>query len=512
MRRRTFVGSALAAGAMPPLALPQGPQPLAEPHFPSRLHQFVWRNWEVANLDRMAQVVKATPEQLRALGEAMGLPPKPQLSGDQLRRIYISVIRQNWHLLPNEQLIALLGWTHEKFEFTLKEDDFLDHKLGPKPACEPVTYHEPTAEERRRAAEMRRTVQSALGKDLTAPGEPAFHFVERLSSMQFEPRRISSARAAEEQVDLTDWRVEASPGVEPRVAERLTEYLRTAMRANPGSRGGLSLRIEPSAQERFAAEFAQGKGQLTGTSLGSLMQAIYWLQHQMESSGGPFLHERHFERRLPGPALSLLVLRALRRSRCSNPTSIPFPDGYLEKLAHVGINGVWMQCVLSTMAPSPRPFRNSERRRRSGWQICASWSPRAKRSGMKIYLYINEPRSHAGRIFPQPARRSAAPNRAASMPCAPRPAGASRLDLRQPGARLPACAGAGRRVLHHDVGEPDQLLLQIPSRNLPALLERTVGTTSAKWSRLSAPASAVPARLPSDRLGLGLARGSLPRT
>ena len=30
----------------------------------------------------------------------------------------------------------------------------------------------------------------------------------------------------------------------------------------------------------------------------------------------------------------------------------PFPDGFLEKLARVGVNGVWLQAVLRTLAPS----------------------------------------------------------------------------------------------------------------------------------------------------------------
>ena len=31
------------------------PEPIPEPHFPDRLHLFVWRNWELANTDRMAR-------------------------------------------------------------------------------------------------------------------------------------------------------------------------------------------------------------------------------------------------------------------------------------------------------------------------------------------------------------------------------------------------------------------------------------------------------------------------
>src|SRR5439155_12891106 len=157
--------------------------PELEPHFPNRLYQFVWRNWELANLDRMSRVAHAPPQALRDLGASMGLPPKPRLTPDQLRRIYITVIRQNWRLLPLEQITELLGWPRERLELTLKEDDFLDVKLGPKPACAPVTWSRPTAAEQRRATEIRKLLQSTVGKELSLPGEPAFAFVERLSKL-----------------------------------------------------------------------------------------------------------------------------------------------------------------------------------------------------------------------------------------------------------------------------------------------------------------------------------------
>src|SRR5262245_59838200 len=111
MKRRIFLAG-LASSAVVAARLQElhAATPLEERHFPSRLYQFVWRNWELANLDSMARVVGSTPQRLADLGRSMGLPEKPRLSPDQLRRIYITVIRQNWHLLPNDQLIELLGW------------------------------------------------------------------------------------------------------------------------------------------------------------------------------------------------------------------------------------------------------------------------------------------------------------------------------------------------------------------------------------------------------------------
>ena len=85
-------------------------QPIPEPHFPNRVFQLVWRNWELANTPRIAQVLRTSEANVLALGSSMGLPPKHSLSRDQLRRLHITVIRQNWHLLPRHRIIQLLGW------------------------------------------------------------------------------------------------------------------------------------------------------------------------------------------------------------------------------------------------------------------------------------------------------------------------------------------------------------------------------------------------------------------
>jgi hypothetical protein len=58
--------------------LPAGktsPAPVAIPHFPDALHAFVWRNWESVSLDKMAEVLGTSAENVRELGASMGLPP-----------------------------------------------------------------------------------------------------------------------------------------------------------------------------------------------------------------------------------------------------------------------------------------------------------------------------------------------------------------------------------------------------------------------------------------------------
>lgn len=291
MNRRAFLLST-PAGLLLPAA--QAPAPLHESHFPNRLYQYVWRNWELANLDRLAAVIQATPRQVAALARQVGLPPKRQIPADTLRRIYITVIRQNWHLLPESQIIQLLGWDAQRFAFTLKEDDFLDIKLGPKPACEPLRYSPLTEAEKQRAAAIAQTLTRAFPKGLQDLGQPRFAFIPELSS--------------------------PTPAA-PRTA----------------------------ATEVWSPRFLYSYFALYGDPL------------------------------MEGDAAGL-------------------PDGYLQRAAACGMDGVWIQAVLNTLAPSklfPEFGHGSETRLRN----LRALVDRAARQGIGVYLYLNEPRAMPAAFF-----------------------------------------------------------------------------------------------------------------
>jgi hypothetical protein len=280
------MGADLPAGSSPP-ALPL-------PYFPSRVHAFVWRNWELASADRMAKVLGCEPGQVTALGRSMGLADPPTISDDQWRRSYITVIRANWHLLPYEQLLELLGWDSDKLAYTLKEDDFLYIKLGLlKPRCEPLRYSPPSEQQVARAKGISGIVAEAFGKDIAPSGEPRFAFVKQLS--QTEGTAPVQALAA--------------AGVDERLKLR---YLYSYF-------------------------------------------ALY---------GDPL----------------------------AEPDIDPYPDGYLQKLAALGVNGVWMQAVLNRLAPC-EDFPEFGQ----GWEgrlaNLRKLVERARRYGISIYLYLNEPRT-----------------------------------------------------------------------------------------------------------------------
>src|SRR5512143_3203378 len=98
----------VAVTLLPNLAasLPEGnaPAPVSFPHFPDRVSVFVWRNWPLVPVERMALVVGARPADILRLGKEMGLPEPQPIPDSQWRRSYITIIKRNWHLLPYEQL------------------------------------------------------------------------------------------------------------------------------------------------------------------------------------------------------------------------------------------------------------------------------------------------------------------------------------------------------------------------------------------------------------------------
>lgn len=76
----------------------------------------------------------------------------------------------------------------------------------------------------------------------------------------------------------------------------------------------------------------------------------------------------------------------------------PYPDGLLQELAARGVTGVWLQTVLRQLAPSPS-FPEFGK----GWQTrlanLSKLVERADRFGIKVYLYMNEPRAMPASFF-----------------------------------------------------------------------------------------------------------------
>lgn len=272
------------------VALPVGsaPRALEFDWFPTRVHAFVWRNWGLVRRKRIAAVVGGKEKDIERLGERMGLDVGRELNDAERQRAGLTIIRRNWHLLPYEQLLELLGWTAEEMAYTLREDDFFFVKLGLlKPKCERLRWLEIQASLPRLLHEeglIRGFVREAFPHGKLEGEDRLFGFVKRLSARPSELEKM------------------------PR-----TDALR----------------------------------------LGYSYFALY---------GDPLLDAK----------------------------LDPYPDGYLERLSARGVNAVWLQGVLARLSPLPwSPEQNIEKRRAALQKLTA----RAAKHGIKIFLYLNEPRA-----------------------------------------------------------------------------------------------------------------------
>ena len=282
-----------------------GTQPALGPEpFPDRMSAFVWRNWGLVNVDRLAEVVGAKPKDLVAMAEDFGLPAEPRVLPEWKDKGYITVVRRNWHLLPYGQLLTLLGFTREQFAFKLKEEDFLFGKLGDlKPKCDELKWN---ADEARKGRTERRRLARLLkanGFDPCAPEEPRFTFVKDISAVESSNRTIEQSNNSSSPFDF-----------------RL-----------------------------ISSYFADYADPLADPEIGS------------------------------------------------------FPEGLLEKLAAQGVNAVWMHTVLSTLAKDPKypEFGEGCEARIAHLKKLVA---RTAKYGIKVYLYMNEPRAQTPAFFEKDGR------------------------------------------------------------------------------------------------------------
>ena len=271
--------------------------------FPDRMSAYVWRNWGLVEKERLANVVGAKAEDIAAVAMQMGLAPDPVVLPEWATKGYITIVRRNWHLLPYDQLLALLGKTREEFRFSLMEDDFLWIKLGSvKPWCGPLRWEPRMLEDGRPMRESIARILKEEGLDPSAPEEPRFAFVKDIAAQQ------------------VDFKMPEADGESPFGFRLIFSY------------------------------FADYGDPLADPEIGS------------------------------------------------------FPEGLLQKLAAEGVNAVWLHTVLRTLAKDPKypEFGEGSENRIANLRKLVA---RCRKYGIRVFLYMNEPRAMPEEFFAaDPAR------------------------------------------------------------------------------------------------------------
>ncbi len=165
-------------------------------HFPADYQAIIWRNWGMITPETIARVLNATLPQITEAAVLLGLKPNPAINPAWKTRGYLTVIRNNWHLLTFEQLLELTELTEAELAFILKEDDFMWHKMGQfKPFVEPPRYRKLTADEKRQTEKAVQYLYEQLG-DLAAKEENAFEFLERYQKPATHKQEVKAQASA----------------------------------------------------------------------------------------------------------------------------------------------------------------------------------------------------------------------------------------------------------------------------------------------------------------------------
>ena len=139
--------------------------PLPQEVFPQKWQTVIFRNYGLVSDDKIAKTVGMDVSTLKIEAERLGLtvPYNPKWE----KKGYITLIRNNWYLLPYAQLEKLLGYDEEKLEFVLTNEDFLRVKLGEmKPVCDEVYYAPLTAEEIAQTERLAKEIKGYFPKEL----------------------------------------------------------------------------------------------------------------------------------------------------------------------------------------------------------------------------------------------------------------------------------------------------------------------------------------------------------
>ena len=393
--------------------LPVGnaPAPLPLPHFPTLFQAFLWRNWGRVPLNRLAKVLSASEDNVLTSASKLGLPSIP-VNEEWLSDGYLTLIRQNWHLLPYEQLLILLDWTPEKLLAVLHEEDFLWIKMGSsKPDCPTVRWHELAPGEIKATQKLRELSQKYFSLFNPEIQEQPFDFAEKLARLPEIVERTAEPATTNESTFDGSWcfQLETRTPLLEQWADDFSQRMKQRWKVllapenppkSPFTKGDLEekkvlLRIVPdenAPRESHRVDLQESQIIIEGVDERGVLRGLQWLESTFIARGGPYFKPEKRDRRTRFEQRIIHPYNASYGETLAQPNHCIIPNGLLTRLAECGVNGLWMQGILYQLQPWPE-IPELNRHWETRIENLRRLSERAARYGIGIYLYLNEPRA-----------------------------------------------------------------------------------------------------------------------
>lgn len=364
------------------------------PHFPTPMQAFVFRVWEFVPCEKIAEVLETTVENVQEIAEGMGLKQQKYLS-QWREKGYISILRNVWQILPYEQIFKLLDWDDERLAYVLKEDDFLNVKFGWfKFDCPKILYKPLTDDEKKQTEKVRAAMEKFVNpvENIAAPFD---FFTSHYKS-------LSDARSFEVQV-TNEWCLKNYAGesvacyIQDFCAE-LKENFNIVLSETGDKAIALYMDLQSEDDEYHEITISADGIEIHTAKAEGVLRALYFLLQTAEDNGAFAFYEKQYKRKAVVKTRLIYSFCGLYGDVLDVDNAVSFPDGLLKNYAKCGINGVWIQAVLYKLTPFPFDASQSV-----GWEKrmdnLNNLIERAKRYGIKIYLYLNEPRGMPHSFF-----------------------------------------------------------------------------------------------------------------
>ncbi|MBQ4527024.1 MAG: hypothetical protein II998_03025 [Clostridia bacterium] len=367
------------------------------PHFPTRMQAFIFRNWESVPKERIAKALKCSVEDVKKQAQKMGLLPQKDVSV-WIDRGYISIIKANWALAPYSQLLELLGWDEERLGMVLKDEDFLKFKLGDhKFLCEEITYRELTAEEEKQTKEIKELITKHFPENPNAKDEFDFFSGD-------ECTKTNKGNQASGDIVLdNNWGIVDETGdlvCSKIIARYKKEFENTWNVSLCGSQKHIIFRLfdDKKDEEYHEIEITETSIVITGADSAAILRALVYLSDVANAKGCFGFDFGKIKRRAKFKTRIIYSFCGLYNDALDSDSTLWCPDSLLDSYSKSGINAIWIQGILYRLAhfPFDPSLSKGMEQRIEKLNILIE---RASLYGIKIFLYLNEPRAMEEAFF-----------------------------------------------------------------------------------------------------------------
>ena len=365
-------------------------------HFPTQMQAVVFRMWDMVPKAKLAKIMETTIENIDKLAKGLGLPEQT-VHPDWKSKGYITIIRSAWHILPYEQILDILEWDEFKLAYILKEDDFLDLKLGAhKPSCPKVVYRELTEDEQKKTGEFLHYMTDCVNPYCIDDAKKPFDLFCRTKI-----ERIDIQNQPENTVQISDsWTLSNCTQIAD--TDFYTElFLKdfsdmfgyTLKKGNAENSIELYVDSTISAEEEyFVIDATKNNIKITSAQPVGVLRGLMYIIRTMTANKGPYVQMGHFEVETEVKSRVIYSFCGLYTNTFEVAPEISYPEELLRSYARIGINGVFTQLLMYKMAEFPFDTSISE-----GWQDRLERLKQTvallKKYGIKLFFYVNEPRA-----------------------------------------------------------------------------------------------------------------------